>query len=258
MSGAAGDPSGDAGVGALLTGELAILRGKLAGSDDPRPAVAAERLLEPARLAEAMARYGARLRSTDRRAVASLWTVKYFGTLIPPAVALYLLLGLDSGRRLSAPLADTEILLAGDGAPEAVRLGERPADSAAAGAPMEDLVAHLEAVVAAARAWSGVAARPLWGNAAHYFEWTVSAAARYPGADPEVLAAARRLLETRGPPGAGGSPLAGHIHYLAEEGRRVRRRRVCCLRYRLPEVETCGSLCPVPKVRQAAAAKGSG
>ncbi|MBK1699103.1 siderophore-iron reductase FhuF [Rhodovibrio salinarum] len=235
-------------LGALLTGDLAVLQGKVAGPDDPRPAVQSADLMTPTMLDRVVTPFAARWPTDARVAAVSFWTLKYFGTVIPPTVALVVL----AGQHLPMRLAETEILLSADGEPEAIRYAGATAPGTPDDLLSEGLMAgHLGPLVAALAGWSRVSPRLLWGNAAHYYEWAVRVAAARPEADRAALAAARRWIDPQAPEAADASPFAGHIRYLDDAGTPVRRRKVCCLRYRLAGVDTCGSLCPLPKVRQA-------
>ncbi|MNF01404.1 hypothetical protein D3C80_2003890 [compost metagenome] len=80
-------------------------------------------------------------------------------------------------------------------------------------------------------AWSGLSQKVLWGNAAHYLEWIIK---QFPGGST------RFALPV---------PMMDAIRYVEEDGACVRRRKICCLRDRVPGVEYCGSLCPDRKIR---------
>jgi len=85
---------------------------------------------------------------------------------------------------------------------------------------------HLTPLVDTLARQSGLSRKVFWGNAAHYLEWIVR---QLPGQNPDFA------LPT---------PMTDAIRYVEEDGLRVRRRKVCCLRDRIPGIEDCGSLCP--------------
>ena len=85
---------------------------------------------------------------------------------------------------------------------------------------------HLTPLIETLASQAGLSKKVFWGNAAHYLEWIVR---QLPGKNPVFDLPA---------------PMTDAIRYIEEDGLRVRRRKVCCLRDRIPGIEDCGSLCP--------------
>ncbi len=173
----------------------------------------------------------------DRRVLVSYWSQFYLAALATPALTALVRLG----RPL--PLAFDAVSLECDGAGRPCRF-RLPADAPGRGArPVPGLAglveAHLRPFVDLCHARCGIAPRILWGNAAVILDHV----ARELGA-PEASSCddVASCLGWRGGPGCSMSPLA---QALCPGDPGCRRRRVCCLRHRLPGVPSCGALCPV-------------
>lgn len=232
----------------LFTGGLSHCRGLLVTPDDDRPFRPASDLLDPGTLEAILDRFAAVRGDADRRAVASLWSQWYVGALVPPSVA--------AGQRLGRilPLAADEVGVVLDdetGQPAAFRLpGEGRVDRAAG--PWERfrglLRGHVGPLVRTLAPLVGLSPDTVWTNAGRYVQWILDEIEPSPDAEPSVPSA-RPLLEAECRPDGSANPLHDTIRYVEEGGRRVARRRVCCLQYLLPELEGCGALCPLPHVR---------
>ncbi|MDD2868466.1 siderophore-iron reductase FhuF [Neomegalonema sp.] len=176
-----------------------------------------------------------------RAARLSFWSQHYFGSLCLTVAACALL----TGRPVSAPLACCAFAPNPEGMPAAFRV---EADLwAGPGRGLLDglLEDHLSPAVAALSAAGPLAERVLWGNAAHYLEWLVGWMESEGRAAPGAVAQAQDFLERPLLPDGGRNPLAGAIHYAGEApAPETRRRKTCCLRYRLDCVADCGALCP--------------
>ncbi|MFW6010635.1 MAG: siderophore-iron reductase FhuF [Gemmatimonadota bacterium] len=230
----------------LFTGELAHARGKIVLSDDSRYFVPAAELVRPSALDEVLARFGEAYGDGDARAVASLWSQWYLGTLVVPSVAAGVLLN----RVLPLGLEDVGVAVDEDrGHPVAIRIphGGRVDPMANAFQRFGPLVRdHLAPFVDSVAPHVGLSPGVLWGSAGRYVQWTLDEIEGGEGG----CAGGRRLLEETTWPDGRMNPLHETVRYVAHEGSRVPRRRVCCLRYMLPGVEGCGSLCPLPHVRE--------
>ncbi|MBM6581518.1 MFS transporter [Microvirga sp. BT689] len=75
------------------------------------------------------------------------------------------------------------------------------------------------------------------------------ACVRFWGARPDALSEGRSLLETRLGGNGRPNPMFDLVRYLPQGEHTVRQRKLCCLRYLLPDVECCGSLCPSPPAK---------
>ncbi|WCS26555.1 siderophore-iron reductase FhuF [Methylobacterium sp. NMS14P] len=208
-----------------------------------------------ATLAAFGAGFGAEFRTADPRVRVSYWSQFYLAALATPALTALVRLG----RPL--PLAFDAVSLELDGAGRPCRF-RLPADgSACAACPAPGLTglveAHLRPFVELCHARCGIAPRVLWGNAAVILDYVArelgdplaglagdgegdggGCASACTAACDDVAA----CLGWRAGSGCARSPLA---QALCPGASGCRRRRVCCLRHRLPGVPSCGALCPV-------------
>ena len=109
---------------------------------------------------------------------------------------------------------------------------------------------HVEPLIHHFAARFDVSQRLLWTNAAAIFEWTLQQVEEAGMPSPAALEEGRALLRQRNGGNGRPNPLCGAVRYPLEQGLPVRRRKICCLRYLLPGVEDCGSLCPLPQIRR--------
>lgn len=239
----------------VLTGDLAPLGESLLPPDDARPDARADRpldaLLTPDGLAEAVGTLGHRLGSDDRGAVTSYWTLTYFGRLIPGMVAVAFAAPGPVGVTLDPTRA--AVRLSDDGTIAAFRLGRAETPRPPGVRFLEHLIhANLEPAVEALAAWSGLAPRLLWNNAAHYYEWMMRRVMEHPAVPATVVGDVEAFLTSERLSDGTINPLWNRIVYRPSADGPVRRRKVCCLRYRLPGVGDCATLCPSPEVRKSA------
>ena len=187
----------------------------------------------------------------DRRALLSVWSKYYFSRLIPPVVAASLLL------RWRLPVAVDQLGLVLNEArlPAAFVLphgGEAFADDHSD--LLEPLVReNLRPFIEGACAQIRLSPKVLWSNAGNYLEW-FAGELRKVRPQPGSLPPFEHWLEQ--PCDAQGErnplfkpviyvelPLAGGVERTSWQWRQ---RRVCCIRYRLPEEELCSN-CPLLK-----------
>ncbi|GEP08282.1 siderophore-iron reductase FhuF [Methylobacterium gnaphalii] len=222
---------------------LDAYRGGVAADPGDAGALPLSALRDPAVFDAVLARFstGLGLDTTDRRALVSYWSQFYFAVLATPALTALLCLG------RSLPLAFEATSLACDEAgrpacllvqPDALAAARASACPAADGLTglMDD---HLRPLIDLCREQCGVAPRVLWGNVAVIFDYVAGELGQE--SDPAFADVASCLRW----PGAGartGSPLA---RALCPGASGCARRRVCCLRQRLPGIASCGSLCPL-------------
>lgn len=203
-------------------------------------------LAEPGVLGGLLDRFAARHGSADRRAVVSMWTQYYAVRLIYPVLAANLLLERD------LPLApeDTLLLVGPHGEPRGFCLAHEGGAVAAGGverfAPL--LRGHLAPLVAAVVTEGRIAPRLAWSNIGVRFasvaemaeqQGLLSAAAR-----ADIEAVLEQSCWSDGSP----NPICG-VYGTPCGGDAGRRRRVCCLRYLLPDMAGCGCTCPLPAGR---------
>ncbi len=176
---------------------------------------------------------GRRYRSTDRRALATVWWYSASAALLTPVAA-----GLATGYPLSARLADTTLHEVGGAVLAAV--SGAPAGPDPAGELRESLAAAVGAVAAA----GGVRERPLWAVATDSLAGRLLAVGRALGDVEGVTALAAPVAA------AVGAPMPAP-RYTDVGGTRFVRRGSCCLLLRLPGQPTC-TACPArrPEERQ--------
>lgn len=228
-------------VAAQVPDTLAAYRDGIAAGPGGPEALPLGALRDPdvfeATLAAFGAGFDAAFRAADPRVRVSYWSQFYLAALATPALTALVRLG----RPL--PLAFDAVSLELDAAGRPCRF-RLPADgSACAACPAPGLTglveAHLRPFVELCHARCGIAPRVLWGNAAVILDYV----ARELG-DGETAACddVATGLGWRAGPACARSPLS---QALCPGASGCRRRRVCCLRHRLPGVPSCGALCPV-------------
>jgi ferric iron reductase protein FhuF len=236
----------------LFTGELALYRDALVLADDPRPSRPIADWLAPTELDKVLRAYGDARSADEFRGLASEWSNAYLLRLLPPVIAATLVLR----HRLPLALADMELVLGEAGQPLSFKLpdaGQPWPDQASTDDPFRRLATlideHLQPLIAALSRHSRLSPRVFWSNAANYIEWLVEAiAVGNPAAD---VADARAMLLARQRADGRDNPLYRPVRYRLEgEGAAAvtrRRRRVCCVRYLLPDLALCGN-CPLTAV----------
>jgi ferric iron reductase protein FhuF len=228
-----------------------IFQGPLAFARDvlclPGPALSGEAipcsaLAEPGVMRGLLDRYAVQHGGADRRAVASMWTQFYAARLIYPVLAANLLLGRD------LPLApeETLLLLSDDGSPRGFCLAHEGSRLATVGLErFTSLVrGHLEPMVAAVAAEGRISPRLVWNNIGVRFASVAEIGARQGLISAAAEADIAALLEQACWPD--GTPNPVFQPYRSCTGEPERRRKLCCLRYLLPDFQGCGSSCPVP------------
>lgn len=185
--------------------------------------------------------------SSDRRALASLWSMYYFGGLIVPVTVA--MLRLD--RALPVALETLAFDLDPIGRVERFYLPHGGVKGQS-GARFDTLVhEHLSLLIASVAKHSGLSPRVLWSNAAVILDYVVNEVVVDGGAHPEALAEARSLLA------GSGSPCFGITRPFVEAPTNGQRERtVCCLRYKLPGVGACPGICPLERRLQRAPCPG--
>lgn len=220
---------------------LAAYAGRLVLGDGQGTAMSGRDLLEGPAVERLMARFEAFYSGGDRRALVSMWTQWHFGLLIVPATAAILMLDRD----LPLALDEIAIVLHESGRPDAFVLAELgPPNRAGARRFARLFDGHVGPLAANLAARFHVSPRLIWSNAAAIFEWALQQVPDGAGQE-EARAEARDCLERRLDPAGQRNPMFDQVRYPLVAGEPVRRRKLCCLRYLLPGVADCGSLCPV-------------
>lgn len=200
--------------------------------DRARSDLRASQLGEPGRFDYALSAFAAAYHEPDRAALVSLWSMYYLAALIAPATAALLC------RDHILPVGFENIGIAvGPSGCATFSLSDLGRTAAAHGRPrFEALVeGHVAPFVSLCVARAGLSPRVIWSNAAVILDWALNelSADTVPAARAEAAA----LLDGN----AGACRLACP---LRTNGDGTRTRRVCCLRYRLLGVASCGQLCP--------------
>ncbi|UWU16501.1 siderophore-iron reductase FhuF [Rhizobium sullae] len=227
-----------------FSGEHSWCRDKMMLSEDLAGGVPLPAFFRDGGFQRAIDRYAEVCGGSDRRAIVSMWSLYYFSGLSIP----YLL-----ARRLAAqalPVAFEEMTIALDdaglprafGVPHAGTIeSEIETESFATVGPL--LETHLGEAVMRLKA-CGISAKLCWNNAAVYIDYALRLTGEEPSGGPDLPLFLRGCL-----PDGGVNPFCGCVSYLDEEGEQVARRKVCCLRYMLPGIPSCGKLCALPSQR---------
>ena len=208
-----------------LRGPLEPIKARLSYGEEQRLVVPSAHFLSGEAFSTHITRFSRRFNIEPNRFLVSLWSQKYLGTVIIPVMALAMV----GGIALNADIESTAVVLTGDGEPVAVRLPSTFSTQSSESAASLLTSTHLAPLIEALAEESGLSRKVLWGNAAHYLEWIIG-----------------QFCDGNAQPSLPG-PMTNAIRYVEENGNRVRRRKVCCLRDRVPGVESCGSLCPERK-----------
>jgi ferric iron reductase protein FhuF len=198
-------------------------------------------LCQPEVLGGLLDRFAARHGGADRRAVVSMWTQYYAARLVYPVLAANLL----QGRELPLALEETRLLVGPDGSPRGFCLAHEGQGVTACGlerfAPL--VRGHLAPLVAAVVAEGRIAPRLAWSNFGIRFASVAEIAEGQGLLSAEARADIGALLDQDCWPDGWPNPVRQPYGDCASQ---ARRRRVCCLRYMLPDFEGCGTTCPLP------------
>ena len=191
---------------------------------------------------QAIDRYAKTCGNSDRRAVVSMWSLYYFSALSIP----YVLARRLAAQELPIAFGGMTIALQDNGLPRAFGVPHRGRNAVAheedgfeAIGPL--LEEHIPQAVRNLTA-SGISAKLCWNNAAVYLDYVLRLTR--PPDGPDLTVFVRGCL-----PDGGVNPLCGSVRYVEEDGEHVARRKICCLRYMLPGVQSCGKLCALPSQR---------
>ncbi|WP_332302870.1 siderophore-iron reductase FhuF [Rhizobium sp. GR12] len=228
----------------LFLGDLAPVGAGLVVNDHTRNFELVADLTQPGRLSAILERFSTFYQQPEPRAVASQWSKIYFSKLIVPSVAASLMLD----WRLALDVDETGVILDELGRPEAFCL--RHAGLAITPRTAEErfsfvIDAHIAPVISAIARVSGLSRKVLWSNAGNIVENVLSyceksAPAKISVEQARVLLGARRLSDGEA------NPLFEPVRYPELDGAKVRKRRVCCIRYLIPSLAYCKT-CPLLK-----------
>lgn len=228
----------------LYVGPLQYLTPPAVGQAPTAKTVSAHRLAEPAYMAALLERFSAQYAHGDRRALASLWSKWHFSALIGHGLAASLLLG----RELPLSLEALSLTLSPAGQTTGFQLAHagQTVDEPAASVRFATLLdGHLAPLIATLATVSGASPRVFWSNAGSYVAHFAEALETHPLAVLGAGAAARALMAEHTWPDGRRNPLYQPVRQVTgEDGAPRQVRRVCCLRYRLEELDVCGN-CPL-------------
>lgn len=235
----------------LFRGPLEEVGARLVLADDPRPFVEGAALLDGDRLRDVLASfarsYAAQLgagafTATEMTAVATQWSKWHFSILVPPV----LLANIALDWQLPTDLARTGIVLSPEHRTVALRLpdeGQRRhfADADERFTPL--IEGHLVPLIEALSQASGLPAKVLWSNAGNVAESVAGECAAQLGADHRGVLQARALFAMKSLRDGRRNPLFEPVRHFANRSP-PRRRRICCLRYRIAALPLCKT-CPL-------------
>ncbi|RDI58836.1 siderophore-iron reductase FhuF [Microvirga subterranea] len=228
-----------------FTGTLLRFKDALALPGEHASSIAGSDLLDVGVAEDLMARFASLHPGGDRRALVSMWTHWHFGALIIPTTAAILLLG----RNLPVGLEHVRIALQEDGRTEAVIVEDdgssRETDGTGRFANL--FAGHVEPLIDRFAAQFRVSPRLLWTNAATIFDWALQQASAFDGVCRYALDEGYSMLESKSDATGRPNPMSGAMIWREQDCQKVRKRKVCCLRYLLPGMADCGSLCPLPE-----------
>ncbi|SFM37650.1 siderophore-iron reductase FhuF [Methylobacterium pseudosasicola] len=224
-------------IAARVPDSLAAYRDGVAVGPGDASALPVAALRDPVVFDTTLSAFGAGYGPVDRRVLVSYWSQFYLAALATPALTALVCLG----RPLPLAFDTTRLELDAAGRPARLLVpAETPDCRSGCALGLAGLVEdHLRPFVEMCHARCGIAPRVLWGNAAVILEYVAGELGC--GDEPTCAVAATRL-GWRGALACGRNPLA---QALCAEASGCRRRRVCCLRHRLPGVPSCGTLCPL-------------
>lgn len=238
----------------LFRGDHAAIGDALVLADDPRPYMPGSDMRDDTRLRQRLADFARNYAEPDPMAVATQWSKWHFSLLLTPVIAA----NLAADWQLPLAFDEIGIVLSPDSRTLAIRVAHEGGRQSFAAA--EDRFAllvdeHLAPLIAALAQASGLPKKVLWNNAGNVVENTIQDCAVLLGDAHPAIEQARALLAMRTRPGGGRNELFAPVAYVGEELRR--RRRICCLRYRMASLPLCKT-CPldeIPKKLRAGAAE---
>ncbi|MGC3874967.1 siderophore-iron reductase FhuF [Halomonas sp. GXIMD04776] len=244
-----GEQQGDtveASLAALYSGVLAEAKPPRFSISPPPDALPAVDLFIPGTLEEVLARFGDRYTAGDIRGVASQWSKWYFTAILVPALIAILVLR----RELPLALDRLYVLMSLDDRVDRLYLQDtgRPlsqgSDEKVFSRLLDD---HLRPIVDTLAGVSGASPRVFWSNAGNTFEQCLNQIEQHPTAWPDMTDDARHFLTQPRLKDERRNPFYLPVRYRERpDGSTKRVRRLCCIRYLVPELSYCGN-CPLKK-----------
>ena len=217
----------------LFHGPAAHLAQHFAVQPEAGTGISCAELTDPGSLKHLLDAYAyARFRGNDVRSVVSFWSQWYFGFLLPPL----LLLANAAQSQVPSNLSSLRLTMNKNGRPDRFQLTDPTVPAAedcgdVFGRLMPLIDDHLAPLVFSLSARSGVSAKVFWMNAAVVLDYTHHVLLDRKGFDLTQI--------TNSPlkPDGQRNPLFSPYRPSGSEATRTR--RICCLRYRLDDVERC-------------------
>lgn len=239
-------------IASLLPSTLSHILEPLALEDDPSPAISGRELFDHRRIEEYLTNFGRNYTKPDLQAVATQWSKWHFSVALTPVLAL----NIAADWLLPFSIDDIGVVLSSDSRTKGLRLpgsGQKARFDNAHDRFSSIADDHLAPVVSALAQTSKLPSKVLWSNAGNVFESVIGECAAWLGEEHRAIRDARAFLASRTWPDGRRNDLFEPIRY-AENG--ARRRRICCLRYRMDSLPLCKS-CPLDCVPQRALNRSS-
>jgi ferric iron reductase protein FhuF len=227
----------------IFRGPLAEFAPIFAGVEDSRLSVSGTSLLDRDFLEALLQRYARLYSNPDSIAVATQWSKWHFSLLLPPAVAAMIV----AQHELPLALVDTAIILSEDGRAEVFRLSgpSHGIDANDVSDCLRRLIdGHLAPLIATLAVVSKAPEKVLWSNAGNVLENVLKECGTWIPCGHPILANANRLLAQRSHADGTRNCLFEPVRYVVQGNENIRKRKVCCLRYRIPSLNLCKS-CPL-------------
>lgn len=234
---------------AVFAGEHAWCSEKMMLSSELEGAVPLSEFFGSGGFSAALDTYAATHGGTDRRAIASMWSLYYFSALAIPYIVAR-----RADHVLPVAANDMTIALAEDGLPRALGLA---GEGEWSDGKSDDLLSfvvplvsqHLAGIIAQLKVAGDIAPKLAWNNAAVYIDYAYNATQTGSSAQGDSWAA-RPLFDCPHLPDGSKNPFHGYLRHEMDGEQAVCRRKICCLRYLLPGIPSCGELCALPAQRK--------
>lgn len=232
-------------LAALYKGPFLAAEPPMITAQPPPEAMPAATLLVPDRLEEVLIRFGERYAVFEVRGVASQWSKWYFLAVLVPELMARLLLE----RTLPVALDGLHLLLTPDVRVERLCF-QHDGTSISLGTdsqPLALLDDNLAPLIETLARVSGASPRVFWSNAGNTFEQCLGKLLHHPDAWPGMTDSLQHFLTQRRLPDKRRNPLYQPVRYQKRpDGSTKRVRRLCCIRYLVPELGYCGN-CPLKR-----------
>ncbi|MEJ5021253.1 siderophore-iron reductase FhuF [Ochrobactrum vermis] len=233
------------GLRALFHGENAWCADSMMLSSELTDGMPVLEFLHGAQLTKTLHKCAATYPDADLRAVSSFWSLYYFSLLVIPYICAR-----QNGVALPVELENMTIAINDQGLPRSFGLlnGGQACDAL----DVMDVISqvaksHLNTVVQVLKDRTGISPRLAWNNAAVYIDYAINSAAEHHSYDGWPC---RPLFETQTFADGTRNPFFDCLRRDTDHGANLCRRKICCLRYKLPGVAGCGELCALPELRK--------